>query len=473
MKFLYLAFGLVLATSSAHADRIKILANDHDALQARVDIIQQAQHEILAEYFSVWNDDQSVGGFSLLMDAAKKGIKVKVVIDALSNTVPKSFFTTMMENGRDARGNLNFEIKLYNPTSINLFKLTHRDHSKLLIVDGKVMITGGRNVGDKYFGLNAKRNFNDLDVILDGQAVTDARENFLTTFNSKFTKPSARERDLPSRVAAKPCVYTTSTYDEIQKCERRKKVTLEAYHETVQRVQKNMADIMDKMQPSVILPNTGTDWLADVDSNSDVEFISHKPEKLVTKKTDDLTDALMGLMASAKKDLNIMTPYLIPTQDMYATLEKLIQNGVKVRVVTNSPVSTDNVLAQAAYQNSKDRLIKIGVELYECNGPNTCHGKAMVIDDTIAFIGTYNLDPRSAYINREVGILVRSSAGNLVAQELTDEIEKFRQSSLLVAKDGQPQNVEAQKKLYKTLSKGKRALLRTLRIIAPFIRSQI
>lgn len=471
MKVFLVLLCLVIG-SYAHADRIKLLANDHDALQARVDIVQQAQSEILAEYYSVWNDDQSVGGFALLLEAAKRGIKVKIIMDAISNTVPKSFFTTMMENGKDALGNVNVEIKLYNPPNLNLFKLPHRDHSKMLIVDGKVMITGGRNIGDKYFGLNKKRNFSDLDVILDGKAVTQARENFLETFNGKLVKDASRTRDLPSKVAVRIC-RPSSTTDNVENCERRKKMLLKRYHESFNRIESNYNDIMEDTPDSVVKPNTGTDWLADVDDGAEIKFLSQDPHKLVSKKTANLTYALYDLLGSAKRDINILSPYLIPTKEMSELFQELIDRGVRIRVVTNSLLSTDNLFAQAGYLNSKKKMIDMGIELYECNGPNTCHGKAMVVDDSITFVGTYNLDPRSAYVNREIGIVILSSPNNEVAKELDSVIEKFRQNSLLVGKDGKTQNEKEQKNRYKSIGKGKRSMLRTLRIIAPLIKHQI
>lgn len=470
MKAVYLLIALLLALP-AHADKAKLLANDKDALQARVDFIQQAKSEILAEYFSVWNDDQSVGGFALLLEAAKRGVKVKVLMDALSNTVPKSFFTTMMEHGRDAQGNINIEIKLYNPLSLNLLKATHRDHSKMLIIDGERMITGGRNVGDKYFGLNHKRNFSDLDIMVSGDVVQKAREDFLAAFNSKISKPSAKVDNLPSKLILEKCEKLTQR--DIDLCERRKKATLRAYSQALQRITKNLDDILVNTPTSVVQSNTNKDWLADVEEGADLEFMSHQPDQFVSEETADLSHALRELAASTKRDLNILSPYLIPTKNTFIVFEELIKKGVKVRIVTNSLLSTDNLFAQAGYLAAKDKLIALGVELYEFNGPDTSHGKACVIDDTAAFVGTYNLDPRSAFLNREVGILVKSSPGNQVANELTQEIESFRKNSLLVGKDGQAQNVEEQQKRLKTQSQTKRAALKIIQLFVPLFRSQI
>lgn len=469
MKTLLILLTSIFIANNAYADRIRTLVNDNDALQARVDIIQQAKSEILVEYFSVWNDDQSVGGVALLLDAARRGVKVKVIIDALANKVPKSFFTTLEERARDAQGNVNIEVRLYNPFTLNLAKLTRRDHSKMIIVDGKIMITGGRNVGDKYFGFNNKRNFKDLDVILDGSAVQAARQNFMQVFNSSIVKDTIKQKDLPSFVIGKPCQQPA--YEDRERCERRKKVILKRYNEALTRMEQILESIMNSSNDDILKSNTGTDWLANMPNTAQLEFISHKPDELVTKKTAYLSHAILKLVSESQKELNIMSPYLIPTKEVMSLFQELLNRGVKIRVVTNSLLSTDNFFAQAAYQATKEEMTKMGIEIYEYNGPDTAHGKAFIIDGKVGFVGTFNLDPRSLNLNREVGIIIRND--DVFMKDLESEIETFRQDSLLVSKDGKAQNLEEQKKRYKTLSPAKRALVRIIRLFVPVFKSQV
>lgn len=469
MKILILI--LILCSLNIQAARLRLLSTDQDALQARVDLIQQAEHEILAEYFSVWEDAQSIGGFALLLEAARRGVKVKIIMDALSNTVPKSFFATMLEKGKDAQGNANIEIKLYNPISLNLFRLTHRDHAKMLIVDGKRMITGGRNVGDKYFGLNTKRNFKDIDILLDGPGVTEAREDFLATFNSEIVKDATRPYRLPSYVEQKNCIKSTDR--ETRLCERQRQHLLRTYKKTLARIEENLADILEDTPDSIVKPNTGTDWLAGIQDGADVDFISHQPDEFVSKENAHLSVAILEFAKSTRNDLNILSPYLIPTANTLTLFEDIIARGGTIRIVTNSLQSTDNLFAQAGYFAYKDKLIKMGVELYEFNGPDTSHGKVAVVDGSVAFVGTYNLDPRSAFLNREVGVFIKSSPNNHLANTLTEEIERYRQNSLLVGINGKPQNIEEQEKRMKEYSKTKKAALRVIRLFVPLFKDQL
>jgi cardiolipin synthase C len=460
-----------LFLSTAHADRVKLLPNNIDALQVRVDLIQQAKEEILVEYFSIWNDERSTGGMALLLDAARRGVKVKVIMDALGSKVPKSVYSAMREKGRDANGNINIEVKLYNPLSLNVFKATHRTHSKLLIVDGKRMITGGRNIGDKYYSAAGRHTMRDLDILLDGKEVLKARENFMTVYNSNFVRDAHREYNLPSHLLIESC--EKPTVRDTERCEKRKKLLLRRYEETLIRIQETFEDIMDDTNESGVRPNTGRDWLSDVPSGSEVEFISHQPESLVSKSTADMNEAIVSMAMKAKRELYILSPYVIPTSFIFELFEDLISRGVSVKIITNSLYSTDSVLAQAAYQSSKERIIEMGVELYEYNGPDTAHAKAAIVDGTAVFVGTYNLDPRSAFINREVGVIVNSSPNNFIAEELYDILESHRKDSLLVGLNGQVQNLGQQKEKNKQASKKYRFLRQILKLFVPFFRNQI
>lgn len=481
MKFLmkkpiwaFIAFTLGVSFS-AQAERARLLADDMEALQARVTLIENAEKEILAEYFSVWNDDQSVGGFALLLNAARNGKKVKIIMDAMSNTVPDALFGALLENGKDkVTKEQNLEIRLYNPLRLSkLMTATHRDHAKMLIVDGQDsakarFITGGRNIGDKYFGLSKKRNFKDLDVLTEGQTAMEARENFMAVWNSDLTKAPNTGRYKVDSIQ-RQC-RGDSWHRE--RCERGKEMAAKAYNKQIERINNSLQQLLAKTPDVHVDIENKRDWLEGIEDYSKVEFLSHEPDKLVTEDSNDMAQRLVryALKAKAGGELNILSPYLIPTEGMMKVFQRLIDRKVKVRIITNSLNSTDNLFAQAGYKGSKDAMIKMGVELYEYNGPDTAHAKVAVIDNKISIIGTYNLDPRSTDINREVGVAVEGSENNQLAAELTKSIEEFRQNSLLVGKDGLPQN---KSEWDKGVSKKKLATLKLLLMFLPHYRDQI
>ena len=148
----------------------------------------------------------------------------------------------------------------------------------------------------------------------------------------------------------------------------------------------------------------------------------------------------------------------------------LIARGVKVTIITNSLKSTDNLLAQAGFREAKEDMIKLGVELYEFDLVDTAHAKTAVIDGRIALIGTYNLDPRSERINREIGIIIDDKNSSEIGAELTEIINTFRDRSILVGKDGVAQNKDKQDR---EVSKFKVNLTKVLQIALPLFRKQL
>lgn len=460
-------FGLILLTSSlAWADQFRLLRKDSDALQARVDLIQQAKHEILVEYYSVWNDDQSISGVALLIDAAKRGVKVKILLDALSNTLKKETFAVLLAEGKDANGEQNLEIKLYNPISNGIRNITKRSHAKLLVADGEYIITGGRNVGDKYFGINEKRNFTDLDFYAKGEIAQVARENFLAGWEASHNRKVKLGKFAPDYNFPSCRHQETSSLED---CTERIKVQKKFEKET-QRVNKILADIKLYQEGDIVKPDTNFDWFQDSYKIEDKKFVSHDPTRLVSEETAELNKNLMKLLTSAKSEVNVVSPYLVPTDSLMDALRDLRSRNVKIKIITNSLHSTDNLFAQAGYRASKKELIALGVELYEYNGPDTLHAKTGLIDNQVIYIGTYNIDPRSAFLNREIGIIANDATDTGLSKELFTIIEHWRTNSTIVGKDGVPLN---QDKEMEGVSKVKRAALKAIRLILPLIRHQI
>ena len=159
-------------------------------------------------------------------------------------------------------------------------------------------------------------------------------------------------------------------------------------------------------------------------------FISDRPGK---NKGDaglggggEATDILLNRVSKAKRSITIQSPYLVMPEGALDIFEGLIKNAVKIRVVTNSLASTDNLLAFSGYQNQKQLLLDAGLDIYEYKPYPAIaselflrfeenyhekpvvaiHAKTMVIDGQSLYVGTFNLDPRSANLNTEVGIIV-------------------------------------------------------------------
>ena len=465
-KPFFLMLAGVMLSQMALADKATLLEKDQDALQARVDLIQQAKTEINAEYFYVGSDPQSMGGIALLLNAAQHGVKVKVIIDDLENHVPRAIFSILDQMGKDKEGHQNFEVRTYNPIGINLLRSSHRDHAKILVADSKRVISGGRNVGSEYFGLNKNRNFEDLDVIAEGDVARQAHDNFMQVWESDLIFKIPLYQYSEGKVAEDGCVGQ----GDQQHCQFIREDAIKKIAEFKTNLARVLEEIQAKQDDDIVNNEDGKDWFSDRENSIQAEFISHDPKVFNSDEHDLLSVRLLEILKNAQTDANIVSPYLIPTPALMAVFKELKKRGVRVRVITNSLQSTDNLFAQAGYRSLRKEMINMGLEIYEYKGPNTVHAKTAVVDNKIALIGTFNLDPRSTHLNREVAIKMTDSNNNKIVDELTSSIEVFRSKSTLIAKDGIEYNADRQ---FVGVSKKKKIILKVLNILMPFIKSQL
>ena len=465
-KPLALLVSSLILSQTAIADRATLLEKNSDALQARVDLIQQAKSEIDAEYFYVGNDHQSMGGIALLLNAAQHGVKVRVIIDDLNNNVPRSIFAILEKMGKGNDGISNFEVKTYNPVGLNLLRASHRDHAKILVADSNRVISGGRNAGGEYFGLNKNHNFEDLDVLAQGDVARQAHENFMQVWESDLTFKVSLSEYGETKTAQDGCVGE----GDQQHCQFIREHALKAIADDTTRLAAVLKEIQDQQSDDLVKSDDGKDWFADKENSIQAEFISHDPKVFNSTEHDQLSIRLLQILSSAQTEANIVSPYVIPTPKLMEAFKALKDRGVRVRLITNSLQSTDNLMAHAGYLSLRPELIQMGIELYEFNGPETIHAKTAVVDNKIALIGSFNLDPRSAHLNREVAIKLTDSNNNKIVDELTASIEVFRSKATLVAKDGVEYNRENQ---YNGISKRKKITLKVFRFLMPFIKNQL
>ncbi len=469
IKLVLMSFVFLLGLE-AHAELAKFLYLDKDAIQARTDIIQQAKKEILVEYFAVTEDDVSIGGISLLCEASKKGIKVKVLLDAIASHVEDSTIMSTYTSCKDKDGQTNIEFKKFNPISLStLGQALNRDHEKLLAVDGELMIIGGRNVDAKYFGLNKKRNFKDFDIMLKADIVTTATTPFYTLCDeNELVKPAKIDRFLESKVG-EFCNESDDNYANcMQSAKYRHKLAMDDVVSAAKRMEK-IYRIM-KLGKGFVTLNTNKDWFSDAKLVDNVSFLANDSRKSVDSDNMHISDGIYSIVKNAKSKVLILSPYLIPTPRARKMFSDLIDNGVKVTIITNSLKSTDNLFAQAGYKKYKNEMIELGIELYEYDLVDTTHAKTAVIDDEIVLIGTYNLDSRSAIINREIGIVVKDTLNSGLGLELTDIINKFKDQSILVGKDKQHVNLDKQNTAVGILKKG---ATEALKVLVPLIEKQL
>ncbi len=414
------------------ATGVYVLEKGEESLIGRAWLTRNAQRTIDVQYF-IWSTDNiGILAAEHLLSAAERGVRVRVLVDDLLIDAQDETLLLLSAHA-------NVHIRIYNPNltvgvgfwqrvrnafsgfrSINL-----RMHDKTAIFDGVAGITGGRNMADEYFDYDHEYNFRDRDVLLLGKAVSDMTENFEEFWNSGFAHPveaileDAAENVTPADV-------------------RRRALELHRYAADPKNFEPQVRQAIDQAPahfPAII----------DSMSWEDVAFISDVPGKNPGNEGlaggGESTARLVDAVRNATTSILIQSPYLVMPEGGIELFRELVDRGVRIRVSTNSLASTDNIQAFSGYQGQRKALLRAGVELYEfrpypaireelilrypriaANNPIfALHAKSMVVDDRLVFIGTFNLDPRSANLNTEVGVLIDSSE---LARQLTASIER-------------------------------------------------
>jgi putative cardiolipin synthase len=292
-------------------------------------------------------------------------------------------------------------------------------HNKAFIVDNAVAIVGGRNVGDNYFSVHEQSNFRDLDLFAGGPIVQKVSESFDVFWNSKWSLPAR------TLVARQP--------------------TLEQFHElaaTLDRVVAGYDDLPFKLELDL---ETLTTLVKGVPARliwGEATVLVDRPGKPMTSESRVLSGLERRFGETLNRELLLEVAYLIPGRRGVELLCDLTARGVRVRILTNSFTSTDVALAHAGYAKYRKKLLRCGVELSELQplagfikrewrwlkgeSKAALHTKAAVFDRRAVFIGSFNLDPRSVYLNTELAIVVESPA---LAAEVARFIEAGMQPS--------------------------------------------
>ena len=393
-----------------------ILEHGEQSLIGRAWLVENATSSIDVQYF-IWSTDNiGILASEALLSAAERGVKVRVLVDDLLVDAEDQTLVALAAHP-------NVSIKIYNPqhsVGISTFQrmvnilsdfkaINQRMHDKTLIVDGVAGITGGRNMADEYFDYNHHYNFRDRDILLLGPAVQQMQENFDEFWRHNLSHTV--NRLLPEAMSQ----LDSAAVQQHQQMLHAYAADPKNYEPAVRASLTNLPSQFQLLVDNLI-------W-------TDAEFISDTPGKNSHADlggggftTTQLTEAL----SKAQSTILIQTPYLVMPEGGIDLLARLVKKGVKIDISTNSLASTDNLLAFSGYLNQRDALLAAGVNIYEFK-PNPAvqlellqrydrlndqnpvfaiHAKTMLIDGEQLFIGTFNLDPRSANLNTEVGVLI-------------------------------------------------------------------
>ncbi|MGV3621200.1 MAG: phospholipase D-like domain-containing protein [Archangium sp.] len=431
--------------------KARILDDNLDAWNARLDVISNAKTSIDATYFIMEKDPYGFAFLGGLLKKQMEGVKVRLSVDAMADTFGTRGFKAPLK-GRDYLEELvnhGGEAYVYHPVLARPLKALKGDysalasnHDKILVADNKVGITGGRNIAHDYFASpkDLKGAWRDMDVMLDGEGtakgLTEAFEAELKNGDAsqKVTKDvlgnwSKKDIQLVGAFELMEAWTKAPALDAATKDKLRTDPTLQA----------QMADQFVKLALAEVSKTVKRE-----PSSSDVEFLTEQALALVKhaetrgsraqyvanqgnqhdtqakiidqtsaasgQRVNNIAPSLLAMVEGAKKRIVVQNPYVVLTKDMMSALQRASERGVKIDIITNSPLSTDSDVTQAFFLEDWQMILQRcpTASIYVATGDRKFHTKSAVIDDDEAVISTYNLDLLSGFVNSEVGAVVKS-----------------------------------------------------------------
>ena len=462
------------ATKANQASGFMLLANPPAAYGSRLALAEGAQKTLDLQYYAIHADGSTQRLMTAVREAAGRGVRVRILLDDFHST------------GRNAQVMAlalvpNIEMRMFNPLSgprassigrvlssiQDAQRIQQRMHNKLFLADNVLGVTGGRNLGDAYFGKGEKDNFVDLDVLAAGPIVQDMSRSFDQYWNN--------ERSFP--------VQSLVKREDLEKLRDEAKRDSEKDGAAASGAPK----LPDGEPSSSTPPNAAQRARAWDQKPMDLSkanftwapamLVADKPGKIAADRPgpdaqqsrngvdggrggalgaagaaladgETVVDGLLQLIGRTKRDLIVISPYFVPGADMKKAFADARSRGVRIRVLTNSLASNDAPVAHVGYARHREELLAMGLELYELrseaatlrsaltgagsSGGSTgesrsmLHSKVLVMDGQLLVIGSMNLDLRSQLQNTELALLIRSdplatAAGKAIEATLSED----------------------------------------------------
>ncbi len=448
-----------LAASTRNDSGFALVGNAELAFTSRMTLIKAAEKTLDLQYYAIHADDTTDRLFEALVEAARRGVRVRILLDD---------FNTAGENARILKFAFenNIEMRLFNPLPSNrssalwrivsslsdAARLQRRMHNKIFVADNAVAITGGRNLGDTYFGQSDGVNFVDIDVLAAGRIARDLSRSFDQYWNNPLAYP------VQALISVQEIEATRATATGAMGLEAANPLTSPQAAKadpntpnktTLTRVAVDPAGLTTTiagLPDSTDLRLLSWTWAASTMLVDQASKIAEDADA-VEESNNTTVDSLLSLMTRAKADLLVVSPYFVPGAEMMKQFADIRRRGVRVRVLTNSLASNDAVAAHAGYSRYREALVAMGVEMYEMRSEQrgtvasfgsgsgsagrsggasraSLHAKAVVVDQRLLVVGSMNLDLRSKLLNSEVAVAIRnrqlaSEAAALIEPSLT------------------------------------------------------
>jgi len=401
----------IAAAEGRHAGQsgFRLVKEGPEAFVIRAQSAKLADRSLDVQTY-IWHADLT-GAFIAhqVLEAADRGVKVRLLVDDMDARAKNAGFAALGAHP-------NIQVRLYNPFAsregtasmvgeglTSFGRINHRMHNKTWIADNRIAVAGGRNIGDEYFGASDEVNFVDLDFAMIGQVVRDASSSFDRYWNAPAAYPievldpehvTAKALEaLRARLATAPDDPAAARYAAALRAD----------------------DAVNRL--------IAGDW--PLQWSATYRFISDDPMKATLKEGDpertQVATELVPMLRAAQSGITIISPYFVPGEKLTAGLVESAGQGKRVRILTNSLAANDVAAVHGGYSRYRKTLVAGGVEVWELkpaaggtksslkgSSGASLHTKALTVDGRTLFVGSYNLDPRSTWLNCEQGVLVES-----------------------------------------------------------------
>lgn len=399
-----------------------------NAFASRSILTSMATRNIDAQYY-IWHNDQA--GQLLLKDlweAAERGVIVRLLLDDFNNSA--KFDQHLLRFASHP----NIAVRIINPLMYRKFqtlnfvtglpRINRRMHNKSMTFDKQITIIGGRNIGDEYLSNDKNSQFADLDVLLIGKVVADIDNSFA----SYWSAPISFDIQTLATLDKGETTDFLEGLDKLRADEKNNsKSSLDVYKTAIED---------SSIDSDLIYKRVPFRW-------TDMQFLSDDVGKLTktVPANTNLVHQLRTLLGSPTKRLTIISSYFVPTKDGVNTLVELAEAGIDIKILTNSFDATDVTAVHSGYSQWRPSLLRAGVKIYELKSTaseekrenklwkarsqssTSLHAKTFAVDDYQVFIGSYNVDPRSANINTEMGVIINDEElAKQLHSALSDEL---------------------------------------------------
>jgi len=361
----------------SHNNSLVLLTSGKEKFEDMFAAIGKARHSVHLEYFNFRNDSIAGALFELLKRKAAEGVKVRVLYDAFGNASNNK--PIKKDELRELRAG-GLEIYEYYPMRFPWVDYAlHRDHRKIVVIDGKIAYTGGMNVADYYInGTKQVGNWRDMHMRVEGDVVGDFQNIFLRMWNKTARQNVCGNEYYPPAIAQGDTALSGLKMDTCG--------------------------------------NNGQKAIA---------VVNREPRR----SPKIIREAFLHAINSAQNNIEIVNPYFTLNRKLRKALKKAIKRGVELEIMVSE--NSDIPITPRVVDYNARKLQKKGAKVYYYRG-GFHHSKIMTVDGLYSYLGSANLNARSLSYDFECNLLVLDEC---TTSELRSIFEKDKRENCVPLTD--------------------------------------